>query len=110
MGPVISIDHVYHLTEAGEEEIDSTVYVLQRAVNRLQLRSGYVWPDTATTLGFRAEYTTGRTVIPLSVTQAILLIIGELYANRELSVVGTVAAQLPVQATDLLANYVVHAL
>jgi uncharacterized phiE125 gp8 family phage protein len=69
------------------------------------------WPTTATlhnknpiAIEFVCGYTTGSNV-PQSIKQAMLLIIGDLYENRENSMVGQPITTVPLAAKSLLASY-----
>jgi uncharacterized phiE125 gp8 family phage protein len=69
------------------------------------------WPTTATlhnnnpiSITFICGYTTTSN-IPQSIKQAMLLIIGDLYENRENSIVGQTITTIPLAAQSLLASY-----
>jgi uncharacterized phiE125 gp8 family phage protein len=70
---------------------------------------GTVWPTTRDEReAVRVQYTTGYGAaadVPQGLKQAMLLLIGHWYANREASVVGTITAELPQAVGALLAPY-----
>jgi len=68
------------------------------------------WPDTydrpnAVTIAFTAGYGASGDTVPTPIKQAILLLIGEMYENREETIVGVSASQLPLTAERLLFPY-----
>lgn len=76
---------------------------------RLRARDGYSWPSTKDVLGavqveFVAGYG-GAEAAPQALLQAVRLLVGHFYENREASVVGTSAVALPFAVDALLAPY-----
>ncbi len=72
------------------------------------------WPSTATLhnnnpieISFTCGYTT-KSNVPQSIRQAMLLIIGHLYENREETAMGDVLTRVPMAARSLLAPYRVY--
>jgi hypothetical protein len=55
----------------------------------------------------RVQYRAGYTTLPAPIATAILLMVGDLYANRATSVVGMTAAEVPMSVTveDLLTPF-----
>lgn len=97
--------HDRHLVLA-EDATWPTVYAGVSAsklpVVQVRYRAGYVADPLADPL---------VAAVPDDIRAAILLITGDLYANRETAVTGTVAAKIPMSATveNLLATYRVYA-
>lgn len=61
---------------------------------------GQIWPTTydrpgAVTITYTAGYGATAASVPAAIRQAILLIVGDLYANRESFVTGTIVNVLP---------------
>ena len=110
--PVQSVSAVRYYNEAGVLTTWSTTAWetdLYSMPPRLRPRDGYDWPDTADVLGavqveFVAGYG-GPQAVPQPIMQAMRLLVGHFYENREASVVGTSAAPLPFAVDALLAPY-----
>lgn len=110
--PVQSVTAVRYVNTSGtlttwsssEYEVD-----LYSMPPRLRPRDGYSWPSLKSTLGavqveFVAGYG-GAEAAPQPIMQAMRLLVGHFYENREASVVGTSAAPLPFAVDALLAPY-----
>jgi uncharacterized phiE125 gp8 family phage protein len=58
------------------------------------------WPTTAARPeAVRIRYSAGYDDVPPNITAAILLMTGDLYANRETAVTGTIASAVPMSTT-----------
>lgn len=90
---------------ASDETLASSLWHHVRAADgdRLHLASGFAWPATAerpdavtvtATHGFGAA-----AAVPQPIKAAILLMIGDLYRNRETGVVGTVSQPVSMSVT-----------
>lgn len=110
--PVQSVSAVRYTNDAGvvttwsssEYEVD-----LYSMPPRLRPRDGYSWPSPKDVLGavqieFVAGYG-GVQAVPQPIMQAMRLLVGHFYENREASVVGTSAVALPFAVDALLAPY-----
>lgn len=98
--PLISIGSVaYDDGDGVEQTLDEDQYTLDP--EGLLLAYEASWPNTRTQRGaVRVTYDAGyEDGIPGPITAAILLMTGDLYANRETAVVGTVAAKVPMSTT-----------
>lgn len=62
----------------------------------------------AVTVRFVAGYGAAATSVPAAIKSAVLLLVGELYARREVAIVGTIISEVPLSVSRLLASYVVH--
>jgi uncharacterized phiE125 gp8 family phage protein len=112
MAPIISLSRVVAVCESGEYDIDPSIYFLDRVHAKLRLRSTQSWPYFSDQVSFRAEYHAGFTDVPADLLQACYLTLGDLYENRSTVIVGTVAAQLPVNAQQICddGGWVIHTL
>ncbi len=86
------------------ETVDSSVYhvAYDAEPGLISLKSGQSWPATqaGNPEAVQVEYTAGygalASDVPANVKQAILLVCGDLWANREDVVVGTIAANIGI--------------
>ena len=64
------------------------------------------WPSVASDgEAVRVQYRAGYEAVPAPIKQALLLLVGHWYANRETVVTGTIVAQMPMAAEALLSTY-----
>lgn len=106
--PLIEIVSVkYDDVDGVEQTLAADVYEIDPA--GVALARGKSWPATAYGRGVvRVRYEAGYEVgIPAAIRSAILLMVGDLYANRETGVVGTVSADVKMSTTvdNLLSPY-----
>lgn len=101
-GPVTSVLSVKYVDQSGvEQTMDSSGYVL--VGNSLTLGYGASWPThRGDAEGVRIRYEAGYDTLPTSIHQALLLLIGHWYANRETVVLGSTAIELPMATEALL--------
>lgn len=75
----------------------------------VRLAYGQTWPVTYDRDdAVQIEYVTGATsaeAVPAPLRQAVQLLVGHQFANREAVVVGTIASELPLAVTSLCAPY-----
>lgn len=115
--PLIEVTGVFYLDGAGAEQtVDSALYTVDTAnePGRVVLKSGS-WPTlpelaNAVRVRFRAGYldqTVSPSVsnVPKATFAAILIIVGDLYANRESVVIGQAVAKVPWAAEALLRRH-----
>lgn len=99
--PLISITSVKYDDEDGvEQTFPADKYSLDP--DGVLLAYGEAWPTTRRRRGaVRIEYEAGYVddAIPAPIRSAILLMVGDLYANRETVVVGPGAAKVPMSTT-----------
>lgn len=113
--PLIDIDGVFYTDAAGvEHEIDDETYVVDAVSEpgRLMMVGGAAWPTTgkdgnAVRIRFRAGYpdtedSPPEITVPFETRAAILMHVGDLYANRESMVVGDSVTTIPWSAEQLL--------
>lgn len=113
--PLVSVTSIKYTDVAGNEStLSSAAYVVDTdsTKGRVVLKSGESWPsDTlAAANGVRVRYVAGygsAAAVPNPIRQAILLLIGTLYENRESVLVaqGVTVAQLPFGVEALLMPY-----
>lgn len=115
--PLIEVGGVYYLDSSGAEQtLDASLYTVDtmNESGRVILKSGS-WPTlpelaNAVRVRFRAGYldqTVSPAVsnVPKATFAAILIIIGDLYANRESVVLGQTVAKVPYAADRLLRRH-----
>lgn len=113
--PLISVIGIYYLDADGNEQTyDSSNYTVDSASKpaRIQLKSGKVWPSASTStinairIRFEAGYINNDSPpvenVPSAIKQAILLLLSNLYHNRETFVIGETVIELPWAAKQLL--------
>ncbi|MDY6960316.1 MAG: head-tail connector protein [Pseudomonadota bacterium] len=113
--PLRSVTSVKYIDPAGDEQTLSTDdYVVDAATYVGQIRLGYekAWPatrceDHAVRIIFAAGFGAGSEV-PMALRQAMLLMIGHWYANRE-AVSETSLSEVPMAAKWLFAPYRIQA-
>lgn len=104
---VISVK--YYGTDDTEYTLAATEYMVDTVSfkGRVILRYGKTWPTitlrpaNAIVIRFQAGYGDAATNVPAEAKQAMLLIIGHLYANRE-ETVEKALSSIPLGAKDLL--------
>ena len=112
--PLIAVSGVFYLDGNGvEQEFDASNYTVDdtNEPGRVVLKSGKCWPTVAcepnsVRIRFRAGYIDANSPpqanVPYPIKAAILMYVGDLYANRESQIVGDTAAKLPWAAEQLL--------
>lgn len=113
IGLASSIVSVHYFDSANVDQVlDTTVYQLltDELGPYVALKAGQVWPTSYTrvdgvTIQWKAGYGTTAATVPEAIRRAMLLMIGNLYENREAVVLGETAIELPMAATSLLAPF-----
>lgn len=107
-GPLASITSVKYLDPDGvQQTLATTGYTVDTDGDRI----GPVdcWPGTASTINaVRVRYVAGLDAaddLPEPLREAVLMMVGHLYENREASLVGVNAQDLPFGVVDLVAGY-----
>ncbi|MDM0024081.1 head-tail connector protein [Variovorax saccharolyticus] len=103
-GPVTGITSIKYIDSAGTEQtLSGTLYALDDygiqcwGVPKVDT----TWPATmAAANAVKVLYVAGA--LPPAVRAALLLIVGNLYENREQSIVGTIVSELPLGVKSLL--------
>ncbi|WP_256467859.1 head-tail connector protein [Bradyrhizobium sp. 18] len=114
--PIASIVSVkYDDDDGAEQTVSSGDYRLvgQPSLPRIALAYGSSWPSTrsqseSVRIRYTAGYGTAVDSVPAPIRQAVLLMIAELYENRELTTDRS-RAELPFSAMALLSTYRVFA-
>jgi uncharacterized phiE125 gp8 family phage protein len=112
IGPVLDVANMSYLDGVGDEQaVPGDVYELYGAgLSRgLQTSIGKSWPSDALRRrdAIRLELTIGYGPVPKPLWAAILLMVGDVFANRETVVTGTSAAKIPTSMAidSILVNY-----
>ena len=113
--PIVTIDSIkYYDLNSVQQTLSATQYEsnLLECPAIVRPKDGYYWPDTiirfdAVTVRFTAGYASAAAV-PAAIKQAVLMIIGHLYANREDVVTGTQVNTMPQSSQYLLNTYRVN--
>lgn len=103
----------YFDIEGGEHTVDANTYLVDTAnrPGRVRLRSGKGWPSATlremagVNVRFVAGYGDDPASVPQMIRQAMLVMIGDLYENREASIVGTIVAKATYATDNLLWPY-----
>ena len=113
--PLISVTSVKYTSDAGvEATFSSGDYIVDtdNEPGRIVLKTGKTWPSATLqeANGVRVRYVAGwanAAAVPAAVRQAVLLVCGSLYENREDVIVaqGVSVGKLPFGVEALLAPY-----
>ena len=117
--PLISIDSVRYDDTAGDEQtVSSLDYYVDNSSEPGWIVPVTSWPSTidavnSVRIRFTAGYTPDTSVsppdqaanIPFNIKAGLLLLIGNLFENREENVAGTIANKLPFGVDALLRPY-----
>lgn len=105
-GPVDAITSVKTVDLAGiEQTMSSTDYLLTNAGD-LTLTHNASWPSLrGDTEGVRIRYQAGYETLPPAILPAVMLMVGDLYANRETVAQVTGAVQMSMTVQNLLGPY-----
>lgn len=112
IGPVSEISGIMHDDADGVEQVFAATdwELLGSGLEQgIGLRVGKSWPSSFRSKpgAIRITAQVGYTEVPKPIWAAMLLMVGDLFANRETAVTGTVAAKVPMSTTvdALLSNY-----
>lgn len=119
--PLIEVIGVFYLNSSGvEQEFSSSSYVVDYASEpaRISLKASGSWPSALTQMNavrvrFRAGYldqsvSPALDDVPFVIKAAILMYMADLYQNRENTIVGESAEELPFAAKMLLKSHRVY--
>jgi uncharacterized phiE125 gp8 family phage protein len=111
-GRVAAVGSVTYTASDGSEVVlgsGSYVAALTREPALVYPAWGVTWPTLRDSRGaVRVRYTAGYGAaedVPQAIKQAMLLLVGHWYANRESVAVGTIATELPQAVSALLSPY-----
>lgn len=114
LAPLASVSSIAYVDGAGATQTwASSNYVVSTGTLPGEVRLAYdaaSWPVTrdqpeAVTVTYVAGYGASASAVPGPIKQAILLLVGHYYENRESVVTGTIASDLPQTVEWLLAPY-----
>ncbi len=110
--PLQTVDSIKYIDTAGTEQTFEAANYKADAVSepgRVALAYGQAWPSTreeinAVTVQFTAGYGDAGDV-PEGLKEAMKLLIGHWYENREASIAGTVIGEVPMAYEALIGQY-----
>lgn len=111
LAPVSSVSSVTYLDDAGATQtVNASTYVVDTTTvpARLALATGSSWPTPAVRPGaVSVAFVAGGTLsdVPEPLRQAILLLVGHWYENREAVNVGNIVTSVPFAVDALLSSY-----
>ena len=110
--PLQSVTSIkYFDTSNVEQTLSTSVYQVDTGGDdtpgRIALKDGQDWPDTACVLNavtvlLVAGFGSAGSAVPAAIRQAMKLMIGHWFRNREQVVTGTITAEMPMGAEALL--------
>lgn len=110
--PLIAVDSVESYIGGTLTELDAENYhvITDRIAGMVVLANGRQWPsaDTrpdAVQVAFSSGYGDTADAVPAAIKQAILLLVGHLYENRETTISGTIITSVPFGVEALLAPF-----
>lgn len=107
--PLRSVESItYTAPDGSEATLPPEAYVVDTRplVGRIVLAPGASWPALADVpAALRVVYDAGYETVPEDLQDAILLIVGHRYANREDVVLGTSATAIPQASQAILNGY-----
>lgn len=110
--PLVSVTSITYLDSTGASQtLDSSVYRVDTRIRpgRIWLGYGQMWPsvyDVAAPITVR--YVAGfgdASAVPQEIKQAVLLVVGHLYENREQVIVDSTAMEIPLGIRALLSEH-----
>ncbi len=106
--PINSIEAVNYTDAHGTTEtLDANSYVQDTSAGCVVLKPGLNWPSFEPYIiePVKVRYTAGYTTVPQTIKQAILLLVGHWYENREAAIVGLMPYQIQFSVKALLDQY-----
>lgn len=99
-GPVQSVAAIKYVDSSGTEQTLAVDQYLLTNGGEVVLAYNASWPGLrGDAEGVRVQYVAGFVTVPAAVTQAVLLMVGDLYAFRESAVTGTISAAVQMSPT-----------
>lgn len=101
---------IYTDTADAQHTLDTSIYLVDtdHEPGRVALKFAQIWPTTVlqTRNGIRIRFVAGyggdASDVPGDITQAMLLLIGHWYENRETINIGNIVNEIPLAASALL--------
>lgn len=119
--PLVSVQSITFYFEDGTSQVvDPLSYgvITDTEPGRCYLKSNFEWPEAPATstlrehspvvIAFTAGYGATPATVPQSVKQAMLLLVGHWYVNREDTVTGLMVSRVPKSTTALLQQLKVY--
>lgn len=111
--PLIAVTSISYVDPTGSTQaLASNQYAVDgaRAIGRIYPAYGVNWPNlrcqnNSITVRFTAGYGTSPGSVPEPIRQAMLLLIGSWYEQRESVLIGQIPSELPFGVEALLASY-----
>jgi len=109
-GPIQSVDEIAYVDQAGNPQvIDPANYEVDLYLRPARLRPApeYTWPTVkdqlnAITITYTAGWGDNGEDVPEEIRQALLLIVGDFFENRESVIIGTISSQIQSVAAENL--------
>lgn len=109
LNPVREIESVtYHDSDGDQQTLDPSAYALRADGGGayVDLAPGQSWPAVASRVdAISVTYEAGYDEAPEPIRQAMLLLMGHWYDNRQGVVTGTIATEVPLAVDALLSPY-----
>lgn len=108
MPPLLAVSTVtYYDADGVEQTLDAAEFYADNKSKPARLVPVNSWPATqcrpnAVAITYTAGYGAAAIAVPQVIKQAMLLMVGEMYENREETVIGTIVSSLPLTAERLL--------
>ena len=99
IGPVTAVSEVRYEDLDAQEQVFADVELFGQGLSRgIRLTAGSGWPNDVRPVSgaITVELNVGYTDLPQSLAAAIMLMVGDLYANRETAAVGMSASEIPM--------------
>lgn len=105
-GPVSAIVDVNYLDATGAEQTFSSGNYSLVGGNTLRLSNDAAWPGLyRDPEAARVTYVAGYDDVPPQIKQAILLLVGQWFRNRENAITGTIVSTMPMSVEALLSTF-----
>ncbi len=108
--PLVSVSSISYLNGSGTTTtLASSDYIVQTGERPGRISEAYnaTWPDTYgvendVTVTYLAGHSTASASIPANIKQAVRMLVGHWYRNREASIVGTASVEIVLGLDALL--------
>lgn len=106
--PVMSVESIKYFDTSGvEQTLDPAEYFVDTKSKPARLVPVTSWPSTfcrpnSITIAATVGYGTEASDVPQTIKQAMLLMVADMYENRETVIVGTISSSIPMTAELLL--------
>lgn len=108
VAPLLSVTSIKYKDSAGVENTFTKYSVdTDRPIGRVVLNYSESWPSFTAYPNnpIRIRFVAGYQIIPQSLKQAILLLVGHWYENREATIIGTISKESEFAIKSLLGQY-----